>query len=110
MTHTKRHIGLLVVSAVTLVVALGASSAQAAYSVARVGTELQLSGDDASDVVLVNRDALGVLRVDVGADGTYEHSGASTVGNTTRAPRKLTRLLNATLHAAGASSAGRGSP
>jgi hypothetical protein len=46
--------------------------------------ELRLAGDDAGDLVVIDRTAAGAIRVDVGADGTFEYDGASTVADTTR--------------------------
>jgi hypothetical protein len=75
-----------VVSALAATGALGivTATAQAGYSIRRVGMELRLAGDDAGDVVVIDRTAAGAIRVDVGADGTFEYDGASTVADTTR--------------------------
>ena len=60
------------------------TAAQAGVSVSRVGTELRLAGDDVGDLVIIGRNPAGVIKVDVGADGSFEDDGSSTVANTTR--------------------------
>jgi len=77
---------IVVAALATAATSLGlvATSAQAGVSVSRVGDELRLAGDGVGDQVIIDRTAGGVIRVDVGANGTFEDDGSSTIVNTTR--------------------------
>ena len=79
---TRTVVAALATAAMSL--GFAATAAQAGVSVSRVGTELRLAGDDVGDQVIIDRNAAGVIRVDVGADGSFEDDGSSTVANTTR--------------------------
>ena len=79
---TRTVVAALATAAMSLCFAT--TAAQAGVSVSRVGTELRLAGDDVGDQVIIDRNAAGVIRVDVGANGSFEDDGSSTVANTTR--------------------------
>jgi Ca2+-binding RTX toxin-like protein len=79
---TRTVVAALATAATSL--GLATTAAQAGVSVSRVGTELRLAGDDVGDQVIIDRNAAGVIRVDVGANGSFEDDGTSTVANTTR--------------------------
>jgi Ca2+-binding RTX toxin-like protein len=83
VNHTARIlIAALAAAATSLGVVTG--SAHAGASISRVGTVLQITGDDASDRVRIDRDAGGLIRVDVGEDGSFEYNGPSSIANTSR--------------------------
>src|SRR3954447_23890856 len=72
-------------AATAAILVLNVAAAQADVTIARNGTELQVTGDDAASLIVVDRDGAGNLRVDVGDDLVFEeNSGASTVANTSR--------------------------
>src|SRR4051812_28815776 len=85
MTPTRPRIATAVLAAAAALLTVNVAAAQADVTFARNGSELQVTGDAAANLITVDRDAAGSLRVDVGNDGTFEeNSGASTVANTSR--------------------------
>jgi Ca2+-binding RTX toxin-like protein len=80
----RRTRAIVAAAAAAVFMALGPVAAHAAVTVAFAGGELTVTSDGAGDRVDIDRDAAGVIRVDVGDDGSFEFSGSATVANTTR--------------------------